>query len=663
MPEWQRRVGLARADLLRLYLEAAGPGKGGENEFPLTPTLSPRGEGGNGGVGAAKRLFLRAYNTGLAYPQIFGVLGKVTYPTIERWKRAARADNPLALAPRWGEHRRGEVMEGLGVNIRSLTPEQVKIILGAALSPNRPKIAEAIRTARLIMAAQGVADGHSEATYRRFLEDFQARRWDLWVFHREGEAALDDKCLPFLEGDYSALEVGDVLVADGHTLNWETINPWTGKPKRMTLILWWDLKSSFPLGWEVDPSENTQAIAAGLRRAILRLGKVPRVAYMDNGKAFGARYFGGKNLKECGFEGLFSRLGVRPVYAWPYHAQSKPIERFFRSFGELERLAPTYTGTHIDDKPAWRRRREKIHGRLHQKITGGRIPTLEGTHRAIAWWFDRHVRRGQRGKLEGRSPLEVFEEYLTQRREDAKAQEINEVELRHLMLSVTVKTINRNGVSLRGRGHYYSEELYGRKHQAVVRYDSQDHRAVWIYGPDGEFICKAESRAQVHRMAILGTDEDRELVQEQIEQKRHLKKQTTASARKFADEVVVPETQKKLALLGWDPQAGSVGCQAPVVHLPVSPERLQAQVAEGERWLAEDRLEEAAAFWRTIQGLPDPERYERLLKLEVQGRELPPEEMAFMRYFAQTESYRALEDYYQDKRLYFTLGKEAGQQQ
>ncbi|MHB9075600.1 MAG: Mu transposase C-terminal domain-containing protein [Desulfobaccales bacterium] len=639
---WQERKGLARIDLVRRYQEDSARNKN------------------SGGLVAAKQLFVQAYNSGQLYPEIFAVLGCKSFQTLERWTvEASRAKgDPLkALAPRHGDHNRGRrQVGGITGNLQSLIESEAgKVLLGLALHPNRPRLAEVIKVARKIMAIREIPDVESDCTYHRFLLDFKSRHYDQWVFWREGEHALDEKCLPYLEGDYN-FEVGDVLVADGHTLNWETLNPWTGKPKRMTLILWWDMKSSFPLGWEVMPSENTQAIAAALRRAILRLGVTPKVAYLDNGRAFGSKYFGGKNLKECGFEGLYARLGVRPVYAWPYHGQSKPIERFFGTFGEIERLAPSYTGANIMDKPAWRNRGEKLHVRMHQKMTGGRVPTLEDTLKAIAAWFDEHVQRPQRGKLAGRSPLEVFLDWY--HRPEA-GPGVDEAELRHLMMSETVKTIGRNGVSLPGKGHYYSDELYGRKHQVLVRYDDQDPRAVWIYGPDGEFICRAESRAQVHRMACLGNDEDREGVREQIEQKLRLKKGSIASARDFTQQVMLPETQERMKLLGFDGAAEAPpGQDNNILTMPTAQE-FGADVAAAERRQAEAEAREAVSYWERLRALLDPERYECLLELQVQGRELPQEETAFMRYFEQTATYEASREYFDDRRLLFSLDLKA----
>ena len=104
----------------------------------------------------------------------------------------------------------------------------------------------------------------------------------------------------YIERDISKLEVGDVLIADGHTLNFQVINPFTGKPTRATLVGFLDWKSTALVGYEIMMSENTQCIASALRNAIINLGMIPKVVYQDNGKAFKAKYFhdkqGEKNL-------------------------------------------------------------------------------------------------------------------------------------------------------------------------------------------------------------------------------------------------------------------------------------------------------------------------------------------------------------------------------
>jgi putative transposase len=108
------------------------------------------------------------------------------------------------------------------------------------------------------------------------------------------------------------------------------------------------------------------------------LGKAPKVAYLDNGKAFKAKVFTDKNVdfEEAGFYGMFARLGIEAMFAWPYNAQSKVVERFFGTFNEVERLMPTYTGASIQDKPAHMMRNERLHKELHKKRYGAGCPRL-----------------------------------------------------------------------------------------------------------------------------------------------------------------------------------------------------------------------------------------------------------------------------------------------
>ena len=94
------------------------------------------------------------------------------------------------------------------------------------------------------------------------------------------------------------------------------------------------------MGYEIMVEENIQAVAGALRNAVLELGKFPKAALLDNGKAFKAKVFTSElSLEECGFYGMFARLGIITSFAWPYNAQSKPIERFFGTFSDsFERL-------------------------------------------------------------------------------------------------------------------------------------------------------------------------------------------------------------------------------------------------------------------------------------------------------------------------------------
>ena len=286
-----------KADLLALYNRALATAEWGNK---VTARLE----------------FEQAYNSGLGWPHLYEQLGPVSWKTLEAWATKVRkhGNDCFFLADKRGAHLRGKC---------GLSEEQTEIFLRCVLRPNSPRISEAYRVARAVMLQKGVQDIQSESTFRRWLQRWKERNYHLWVFARKGAKAWNDQCAMYLERNMDLLNVGDVIVADGHNLNFEIINPWTGKAQNhMTLILFYDMASNMPLGWEIMPTENTAAISSALRRAVLRLGKYPRVIYLDNGKAFKSRFFrGSKSFDEAGYAGLYERMGcqnhLRLALPWP----------------------------------------------------------------------------------------------------------------------------------------------------------------------------------------------------------------------------------------------------------------------------------------------------------------------------------------------------------
>jgi putative transposase len=182
----------------------------------------------------------------------------------------------LILADRRGVAHRGRTL---------LTERHQHIILGHVLNPNAPAISQCVREVQRKFQAEGMFVP-SDPTIRRFAKAYMTECFDSWTAFREGEKAWNDKCAISLLRNWNLVEVGDVVIADGHTLNFESIDPDTGKPKRMTLVLFYDGASNCPLGWQIMATENTACISAAFRRSCIILGKFPRVIYLDNGRAF-----------------------------------------------------------------------------------------------------------------------------------------------------------------------------------------------------------------------------------------------------------------------------------------------------------------------------------------------------------------------------------------
>lgn len=539
--EKKRSIACAKCDVVQLYTDAVAQAPWGQKDV-------------------AREQFMAAYHY-RAWPELYATLGEISsWKTLEKWKkRMEREGGTRALIDHRGFVQRERTL---------LTPEHQDILVQQALHPNRPSIASIIRFARKVFAAKGMNETPSDRTMRRYLESWSSLNFGTWIFMREGEKSWKDKATFFIERDYDKLEVGQIAVADGHKLNFEIIDHETGRPSRMEMVLWYDMKSNYPLGWEIMPSENRFCIASAFRRACIRLGRYPDIAYLDNGKAFKSKYFTDIDMRQTGLGGLFAELGVQTVFAWPYNAQAKTVERFFQAFAELERFVPSYTGTSIGTKPPRLHRNEVLHKRLYD-AAGGRPLTIEEAHVAIAWWFDEYVQRPQQdGHLKGQRPQDVFEA--------GRGPGVDVEKLDHLMLATERRTIGRNGVRFLNE-NYYAPELYSRRHPVVIRYDLQDLEKVRVYKDDGEFICEAHKVGKVHPAAhILGDDADKARLEAAIQHKRQQRKDATRSAREFLESVVLPETQERMARMEVK-RNEELQASEP---LPELPEQTEERVAE-----------------------------------------------------------------------------------
>lgn len=587
-----------------------------------------------GGKGPARDKFMAAYNSGYAYPGIYAVLGELSWKTIEGWKRTVKAGGSLSdLADTRGKWKRGKSI---------VTARQAAIIAQCALHPNAWLPAEIIREAKSRMAEIGIHNGHSTATYYRWLNDFKAHNYAIWCWCRGGKKRWNDECCLSIDRDPTLIDVGDVLVADGHKLNFEILNPWTGKAQRMILIVFYDMRSSYPCGWEIMPTENTAAISAALRRAIMTLGKIPKVVYLDNGRAFKSKYFTGTNLEEGGLSGLYAQLGIQTVFAWAYHGQSKTVERFFGTTAELERKAPTYSGTSIDAKPPRINRGERLHRRIYEAVMAGQYITLEMAHRAVATWFDDYACRPQEKSkyLKGYAPIDLFEK--------GRGEGVDPMQLTYLMWAKKDANIRASRIEAFGR-YYYNDALYNRRHQVEIRYDLQDPSYIVVF-ERGEFLCVAAEQDKVHPMArILGTEDDQKRLAEYCEIKGRQEKEASGIATRMLEQEVLPDYRRRLAYEGVTPTglpAPEPEEEAPKPITAAERERIEAEAAA---YQSEDK---PADIWDGVADLSEVERYEQLIKFDARGMLIPKEHQAFMRYFEQTAKYATLErqDYWEQVR-------------
>ncbi len=505
-PEKSKQIALARLDLIHKWLEFR---KKFQNKLQ------------------ADYDFVKLHNTSNSH--LFEILGKISRGSLHRWYAMLNGtEDYTKLLP---QYKYSKVDEYRTV----LTDEEIKIFMNLLLHPNRISIGKATALTKYKLKEQGQSFIPADITFRRYAKWFKDNNYDKWILARDGEKALSDKVEPYIKRDASLLEVGDILVADGHKLAFQVINPFTGKPCRATLVGFLDWKSTALVGYEIMLEENTQCIASALQNAIINLDMVPKIVYQDNGRAFRAKYFtDDKGFTELGFQGLYSKLGIETVFARPYNARAKVIERFFKEFQEgFEKLLPNYIGSNIQNKPAYMMRNEKFHKNLHNEF----IPTIEETIKMIDMWLS-----FKNSQPCPNAPDKTIAEVLAER----KMQNIDINTLNDLMLMTEVKTIQRNGVRFLGCD-YFDERLYGFKSKVLIKYNLFDLTKIKVFTTKGEYLCTAERVTETHPMAkILGDVKDFEDYKQKIIKQRQLRNKTINSVKQYLGNEEVRFIEQKI---------------------------------------------------------------------------------------------------------------------
>lgn len=490
----------------------------------------------------ADSTFIELYNSGLYLQQIYKFMGKLSIGTIYRWMKNYQDYGYQGLVPQRKVQSQNEYNT-------ILNNEMKQVFLKYLLHPNKFSIGKAINLTRHVLEKRGYEDIPCNLTFRRFAEHFKKTNYSKWILMREGEKAYHDKVEAYIERDISKLEVGDVLIADGHVLNFQVINPFTGKPTRATLVGFLDWKSTALVGYEIMMTENTQCIASAIRNSILNLGMIPKVVYQDNGKAFKSKYFQHCDFEEEGFNGVYANLGIHSVFAKPYNGRSKPIERFFLEFQEFEKLMPSYIGTSIENRPAWMNRNEKLHLQIHQKQTGGKIPTVQEVIKYIDCWLEFHNQKPCPNDR-SRSIQEVLN--------SVQRQDINKSALDYLMMKTEGRTINKHGITFLNM-HYRSEAILGLRDKIYIRYSLFDLSKVYVYSAKGEFLCVANRVQKVHPMArVLGTAQDMEEYNQQYKKQQQIKNRLVKKVKAMFPKEEIPlleiDSEPIVEMIGEQPK-------------------------------------------------------------------------------------------------------------
>jgi hypothetical protein len=229
-----------------------------------------------------------------------------------------------------------------------------------------------------------------------------------------------------------------------------------------------------------------------------------RDVYVDNGREFKNYWLCGDTWKAryttadpqsleldaC----VLRECGMNIHFCLPYHGQSKPIERFWRTLHEMfDKHEITYVGSDTALRPEEMKVFQRSINGI-KKFDMDLVPEFGAVKERIdhfmKYYNEQHHHTGQ--GMEGKVPVQVFRENAVPRRE------IPEAMKKHVFTRREIKTIQRNGISI-DKMWYNSPELYayfltkGPGVKVEARRGLDDVRSVSIFSmPDRVYLCDAE---------------------------------------------------------------------------------------------------------------------------------------------------------------------------
>jgi hypothetical protein len=406
-------------------------------------------------------------------------------------------------------------------------------------------------------------------TFRRQLE--KTVRKSKIYFARYGEKKWREKYGNFIDRDYSQVKGGQCLVSDHCQLDLFICNG-KGKMVRPWITAWSDLKTSKILSiFMHEEPPNTDHILLAFRDAVLDWG-LPEYILVDNGKDYRALDFAGGRYKldvdEKKVSSLTSLLSVIAIFAIPFNAQAKPIERIFREFKEaFSKNIPTYCGGNIKERPEV----------LTQKLKSGDVMELETLTALFKdYVFNIYNKMPSHGKnLKGQSPNDAWNL-------EAPIKKVVSKDALKLFCMRTSRSvlIGRNGVKDRELDvFYWNDWMIEHKGRLVfMRRDIKDYREAWVFDAQtDEYIGSAQIRGSIP--AIVQGEEAKQVLKAAMAEKQREVKIN----KEFQRNIYVPSVEERIqnqkraaVLLNPDPVQESEQKVVMLANTPI--DRIAAKV-------------------------------------------------------------------------------------
>jgi putative transposase len=422
----------------------------------------------------------------------------ISRATLYNWQAAFKSEGLIGLMD--GRARR--TIEAKQVTGEDPFLEEVKSLW---LTQQEPGVAVCHKMA-MIRASKMGWRVHSYRSAHRYIENFANAHPEIVIQMRGGSEEFNNQFARHIERDYSPLQSNEIWNADHHQFDVLVVTGYktdssTGEHKpvfgRPWLTAWQDLRSRKIVGHVVRAADpNTSAILEALRLGCMSHG-VPFKSYTDNGKDFDSYAFTGETKAQRRkrrrvhvehdqgrLTGIYAALNIEHIHAWPYHGQSKPIERFFRTVEErFGKTFDTYCGNNPQNKPE----------QLPSMLARDKAPTLEEFSEKFATWLEvDYHQRVHTGDAMDCTPSHAWEANLRTKR--TAQPEILELLLqrRYGPLSVGQCGITHKSIWY---GQYELANWFGQ--QVFITFEGKGVSKVNVWSEDGRFLCVAKANLRV----------------------------------------------------------------------------------------------------------------------------------------------------------------------
>ena len=323
--------------------------------------------------------------------------------TLGRWIGRYRKEGLPGLVDRRGETRFVNELVSAGA---------IELFCSMYLDQRRPTLASCTNLVRFVNQSQSQEwKIPGDKFFYRYVERDIPKF--VRVLHREGQAAYEAECSPYVQVDPDSVEPGEVWVGDHHQFNlWlrhrgRWVRPW--------VTAWMDYRSRLIVGWQISVAPNQTTILLAFKRAAQKYGP-PDSVKIDNGKDYDSECWTGTTklrrraakkgyIDEPLVAGIYALMGIGVSFSIKYHPQSKPVERLFDTIdGQFAKTFSTYCGKSVATRPDYIFDLLKNERAISQAHSLDEFAELFGQY-AQVYNRSKHTGRG----MDGRSPAEVMD--------------------------------------------------------------------------------------------------------------------------------------------------------------------------------------------------------------------------------------------------------------